>query len=118
MSDASQSRPASSKCGLKALQDCQNQVKITIDNNFDDVPRLLRDSEILTRREYKDATDPMALLPKSRRVDLVFEKLTDMADQNESHYLTFVQILRTHTNSKKTVEMLDKAYAARRNAQN
>ena len=98
-----------SKPGLKALETRQDQVIIAIKNNLGEVAKQLRDESILLREDYEDATSSEALMPKSTRVQLVFEKLTGMVNQNDNHFVTFVKILHT-TNSKETVEMLIQTY--------
>ncbi len=91
------------KPGIQALEGGQTQVLLAIGNNFDQVALHLRNERILTPEIYQDATAEM--LP-NKRVKMIFQHLNSMVAQNDDHFLTFVKILHTHTNSKETVDML------------
>ncbi len=99
------------KPGYEALQQEQQRVKITIKNNFDVVTRTLRDKKMLSKKDYENVNHPLSLLPKNTKVDIVFKALVSNIDQTDENILKFIEILRKKTESKKTVGILEKAYA-------
>ncbi len=98
------------KPGYEALQKEQQKVKVTIKNNFDVVTRTLRDKKMLSKKDFEDVNDPLSLLPENTKVDIVFKALVSNIDETDENILKFIEILRKKTESKKTVERLEKAY--------
>ncbi len=107
MSSEEEEKP---KPGYEALLKEQNQVKITLKNNFDVMTRTLWDKKMLPKTDYENVTDPLAVLPENTKVDIVFKKLASNIDEVDDKFLKFLEIIRKKTNAKNTVDILEKAY--------
>ncbi len=98
------------KPGHEALMSCEEQVLISTKNHLKVVVMHLRKEKILNEKDCQDVTDTMSLMPMNRRVQFVFDQLASMVDQNNNHFITFLNILYSHTNSEETVERLVHVY--------
>ena len=94
----------------EALDECEHQVRITIRNDLEEIAKNFKDFRIISRTLYKDVTDPSSKETEEYRAHLVFNKLRDMVEGNEEHFLTFMKYLHKYSKYSKTGNMLERAY--------
>ena len=96
--------------GLAALDECENQVRVTIRNYLDEISKFLKDCEIIDLDLYKAVTDPDSRETKKNRAHRVFLRLKDIVEGDEQKYVIFRDYLIKDSKFSNTVSMLGDAY--------
>ncbi len=99
--------------GCLALEECEQQVVITIKNHLDEIARFLRNENIISRIIYDEVTN--IKFSENDRAKTVFSKLRDKILEDDKNWKVFVDYLSEKTKSEKTVTKLKAAYEKAKN---
>ncbi len=99
--------------GCLALEECEQQVVITIKNHLDEIPRFLRSEKIISRLIYDEVTNVQS--SEYGRAKKVYLKLRDKIFEDDKNWHVFVDYLSEETKSERTVAKLNAAYEKAKN---
>ena len=96
--------------GLEALDECEDQVRISIRNDLKEISQFLKKCNVIDKTLYRTIIDPESKEMEENKATMVYLKLTDKVEAGVDVYLEFVGYLRNNSKFKKTVSKLNEAY--------